>query len=97
MRQLYEELEGKDSEGWKRCNEDLLNINDIQLKRRAGNNHDFFEQNNEKPTSIFFSLGKDKEGDDNIAGDGVAEVRPGADGGGGGMPVRNRSGGGPET
>ena len=66
MRQLYEELEGKDSEGWKRCNEDLLNINDIQLKRRAGKYRDFFEQNNEKLTSIFFSQGKEKEGDDNI-------------------------------
>ena len=89
MRNLREKIQ--------RVGKGVMRINDIQLKRRAGKYRDFFEQNNEKPTSIFFSLGKDKEGDDNTAGDGVAEVRPGADGGGGGMPVRNRSGGGHEA
>ena len=89
MRNLREKIQ--------RVGKGVMRINDIQLKRRAGKYRDFFEQNNEKPSSIFFSLGKDKEGDDNTAGDGVAEVRPGADGGGGGMPVWNRSGGGPET
>ena len=62
MRQLY----GNWREKTRRVGKGVMRINDIQLKRRAGKYRDFFEQNNEKPTSIFFSLGKDKEGDDNI-------------------------------
>ena len=52
------------SDGWKRTNEEILLINDNDLKRRAGKFREFFEQNNEKPTSIFFRLGKEKNGDD---------------------------------
>ena len=36
MKNMYEELEGKNSEGWKRCNDDILELNDRDLKRRAG-------------------------------------------------------------
>ena len=49
----------------KRCNDDILELNDRDLKRRAGKYREFFEQNNEKPTGVFFNLGKEKEGDDN--------------------------------
>ena len=62
---MYEELEGKNSEGWKRCNDEILELNDRDLKRRAGKYREFFEQNNEKPTGFFFNLGKEKDGDDN--------------------------------
>ena len=65
MKKMYEELEGKNSEGWKRCNDDILELNDRDLKRRAGKYREFFEQNNEKPTGFFFNLGKEKDGDDN--------------------------------
>ena len=65
MKNMYEELEGKNSEGWKRCNDDILEVNDRDLKRRAGKYREFFEQNNEKPTGVFFNLGKEKDGDDN--------------------------------
>ena len=53
MKNMYEELEGKNSEGWKRCNDDILELNDRDLKRRAGKYREFFEQNNEKPTGVF--------------------------------------------
>ena len=62
---MYEELEGRNLEGWKRCNDDILELNDRDLKRRAGQYREFFEQNNEKPTGVFFNLGKEKDGDDN--------------------------------
>ena len=65
MKRMYEELEGKNSEGWKRCNDEILELNDRDLKRRAGKYREFFEQNNEKPTGFFFNLGKEKDGDDN--------------------------------
>ena len=65
MKTMYEEMEGKNSEGWKRCNDDILELNDRDLKRRAGRYREFFEQNNEKQTGIFFNLGKEKDGDDN--------------------------------
>ena len=65
MKIMYEELEGKNSEGWKRCNDDILELNDRDLKRRAGRYREFFEQNNEKPTGVFFNLGKEKDGDEN--------------------------------
>ena len=64
---LYEQLEGVNSEGWKRVNEEILTLNDRDLKRRAGKYREFFEQNNEKPTSIFYRLGKEKNGDDDIS------------------------------
>ena len=64
---LYEQLEGSNSEGWKRVNEEILALNDRDLKRRAGKYREFFEQNNEKPTSIFYRLGKEKNGDDDIS------------------------------
>ena len=64
---LYEQLDGVNSEGWKRVNEDILTLNDRDLKRRAGKYREFFEQNNEKPTSIFYRLGKEKNGDDDTA------------------------------
>ena len=51
-------------EGWKRVNEEILEMNDRDLKRRAGKFREFFEQNNEKPASIFYRLGKEKGGDD---------------------------------
>ena len=65
MKNMYDELEGKNSEGWKRCNDDIRELNDRDLKRRAGKYREFFEQNNEKPTGVFFNLGKKKDGDDN--------------------------------
>ena len=65
MKRMYEELEGKNSEGWKRCNDNILELNDRDLKRRAGKYREFFEQNNDKPTGFFFNLGKEKDGDDN--------------------------------
>ena len=46
-------------------NDDILELNDRDLKRRAGKYREFFEQNNEKPTGVFFNLGKEKDGDDN--------------------------------
>ena len=61
---MYELMDGINSEGWKRVNEEILVLNDNDLKRRAGKYREFFEQNNEKPTSIFFRLGKEKNGDD---------------------------------
>ena len=61
---MYELMDGINSEGWKRVNEEILVLNDNYLKRRAGKYREFFEQNNEKPTSIFFRLGKEKNGDD---------------------------------
>ena len=33
---LYEQQEGVNSEGWKRVNEEILTLNDRDLKRRAG-------------------------------------------------------------
>ena len=51
---MYELMDGINSEGWKRINEEILVLNDNDLKRRAGKYREFFEQNNEKPTSIFF-------------------------------------------
>ena len=65
MKNMYEEMEGKNSEGSKRCNDDILELNDRDLKRRVGRYREFFEQNNEKPTGVFFNLGKEKDGDDN--------------------------------
>ena len=54
---LYEQLEGVNSKGWKRVNGEILTLNDRDLKRRVGKYREFFEQNNEKPTSIFYCLG----------------------------------------
>ena len=51
---MYKLLDGINSEGWKRINEEILVLNDNDLKRRAGKYREFFEPNNEKPTSIFF-------------------------------------------
>ena len=51
---MYELMDGINSKGWKRVNEEILVLNDNDLKRRAGKYREFFEQNNEKPTSIFF-------------------------------------------
>ena len=64
---LYEQLEGVNLEGWKRVKEEILTLNDRDLKRRVGKYREFFEQNNEKPTSIFYCLGKEKNGDDDIS------------------------------
>ena len=61
---MYEMVGEKNSEGWKRVNEEILEMNDRDLKRRAGKFMEFLEQNNEKPTSIFYQLGKEKGGDD---------------------------------
>ena len=58
---MYELMDSINSDGWKRVNEEILVLNDNDLKRRAGKYREFFEQNNEKPTSIFFRLGKGKK------------------------------------
>ena len=50
----YEMVGEKNFEGWKRVNEEILEMNDMDLKRKAGKFREFFEQNNEKPTSIFY-------------------------------------------
>ena len=61
---MYKLLGEKNSKGWKRVNDEILEMNDRDLKRRAGKLREFFEQNNEKPTSIFYRLGREKGGDD---------------------------------
>ena len=63
IREMYERLEGKNSAGWLEANEAILNMDDLKVKRRAGK---FLENNNKKPTKIFFRLGKEKSGDDDI-------------------------------
>ena len=64
--EMYERLEGKNSAGWLEANEVILNMDDTKVKRRAGKFREFFENNNEKPTKIFFRLGKEKSGDDDL-------------------------------
>ena len=66
IREMYERLEGKNSAGWLEANEAILNMDDTKVKRRAGKFREFFENNNEKPTKIFFRLGKEKSGDDDL-------------------------------
>ena len=66
IREMYERLEGKNSAGWLEANEAILNMDDLKVKRRAGKFKEFLENNNEKPTKIFFRLGKEKSGDDDI-------------------------------
>ena len=66
IREMYERLEGKNSEGWLEANEAILNMDDLKVKKRAGKFREFLENNNEKPTKIFFRLGKEKSGDDDI-------------------------------
>ena len=34
MKNMYEELEGKNSEGWKGCNDDILELNELNGKYR---------------------------------------------------------------
>ena len=63
---MYEILEGKNSPGWIESNEAILQMDDEKLKCRAGKFSDFFENNNEKPTSLFFRLGKEKSGNDDL-------------------------------
>ena len=41
-------------------------MDDLKVKRRAGKFREFLENNNERPTKIFFRLGKEKGGDDDI-------------------------------
>ena len=66
IREMYERLEGKNSAGWLEANEAILNMDDTKVKRQAGKFREFFENNNEKPTNIFFRLGKEKSGDDDL-------------------------------
>ena len=66
LREMYEILEGKNSPGWIESSEAILQMDDEKLKCRAGKFREFFDNNNEKPTSFFFRLGKEKSGDDDL-------------------------------
>ena len=60
-------VEGTGSVGWKTCNEEILQWDDLDLKRRAGKYREFFMANNERPSKIFCKMGKEKSGDDDTA------------------------------
>jgi Reverse transcriptase (RNA-dependent DNA polymerase) len=57
-------LNGKDSNEYRRINIELEEIMTRELRDRAGKFKEFFDQNNERPTRMFYRLGKCKEGND---------------------------------
>ena len=51
---MYELMDGINSEGWKRVNEEILVLNDNDLKRRAGKYREFLSKIMRNQRAYFF-------------------------------------------